>query len=77
MTQNIHALIRRFAKRAGLSEQEVLAEMQLAIDAGYHDPDPAVQAQWAAMPFRGKPTPEELILFLSQKMLSEEKQDKS
>ena len=64
MKQNINKVIRDIAKQEGVSEQEVIDEMQRAIDAGYSDPDPEVRAQWAAMPFRSKPTPQELIPYL-------------
>ena len=32
----------------GVPEAEVRAEMKKAMDAGRRDPDPAVQARWAA-----------------------------
>lgn len=71
MKQNMNGVIRQIAKQEGVSEQQVLDEMQKAIDAGYSDPDPAVQAYWASMPFKGKPTPQELIVYLAGKMRKE------
>ncbi len=68
MNRDIHAIIRDIAKQQGVSEREVIDEMQKAIDAGYGSSDPAVQAQWASMPFKGKPTPQELILYLADKL---------
>ena len=71
MKHDINNIIRHIAKQEGVSEQEVLVEMQKAIDAGYNAPDPAVQAYWASMPFKGKPTPEELIVYLAGKVQKE------
>ena len=71
MKQDINNIIRHIAKQEGVSEQEVLDEMQKAIDAGYSNPDPAVQAYWASMPFKGKPTPQELIVCLAGKVQNE------
>ena len=68
MNRDIHAIIRDIAKQQGVSEREVIDEMQKAIDAGYGSSDPAVQAQWVSMPFKGKPTPQELILYLADKL---------
>ena len=68
MNQDINRIIRRIAKQEGVSEQTVLDEMQKAIDAGYNNPDPSVQAYWASMPFDGKPSPQELILYLANKV---------
>lgn len=68
MNRSISRNIRHIAKQEGISEEEVLAEMQRAIDAGYNDSNPVVQAYWEAMPFRGKPTPQELIAYLASKV---------
>ena len=36
--------------------------MQIAIDAGFVNPDPAVQEEWEKMTLKGdRPTPEEVI----------------
>ena len=45
--------------------------MQSAIDEGYNNPDPAVRAYWAAMPFFDRPTPQKLILYLLEKIENE------
>lgn len=71
MNQDINAIIRHIAKQEGISEQEVINEMQKAIDEGFNNPDPSVQAYWAQMPFKGKPTPRELILYLAGKVQNE------
>lgn len=71
MKKDITGIIRRIVNQEGISEQEVIDEMQKAIDAGYNNPDPAVQAYWASMPFDGKPTPRELIVYLAGKIQNE------
>lgn len=68
MKNHIDDIIKKIAKQEGISEQEVVDEMQKAIDAGYNNQDPTVQASWVSMPFKGKPTPEELILYLAGKV---------
>lgn len=68
MNQDIDGIIRQIARQQGVSEREVIDEMQKAIDIGYGSPDPAVRAQWASMPFPVKPTPQELILYLANKL---------
>ena len=71
MKQNLNSIVRHIAKQERVSEQEVLDEMQKAIDAGYNNPDPTIQKNWATMPFEDKPTPQELILFLAGKIQNE------
>ena len=68
MNQDVNDIIRHIARQQGISERGVIDEMQKAIDAGYGSLDPAVRAQWASMPFKGKPTPQELIPFLADKL---------
>ena len=67
MKQKIDSLIRTIAKQEGVTEQEVLDGIRKAIDAGYESSDPSIQAYWAELPFRGKPTPQELIGYLARK----------
>ena len=46
----------------GIAEAEVRAEMEIAMMAGYNNPDPAVQAEWAKAPFENRvPTVEEFL----------------
>ena len=52
MNQDISDIIRHIAKQQGISEREVIDEMQKAIDAGYRSLDPAVRAQWASCPLK-------------------------
>ena len=43
--------------------------MQIAIDAGFDNPDPAVQEEWKKMTLKGdRPTPEEVINYAVKKL---------
>ena len=56
--------LRQIAKMEGVSIEEVYREIQIAIDAGYSNPDPAVQAVWKNVPLPcGKPRPEDVIAY--------------
>ena len=49
--------------------EEVRREMQIAIDAGFDNPDPAVQEEWKKMTLKGdRPTPEEVINYAVKKL---------
>ena len=44
-------------------------EMQIAIDAGFDNPDPDVQEEWKKMTLKGdRPTPEEVINYAVKKL---------
>ena len=50
------------AEQYNTTPEEVRREMQIAIDAGFDDPDPTVQAEWKKVNLKGdRPTPEEVI----------------
>lgn len=62
---NTNDIIERVAKQYGTTPVEVYSEIQKAIDAGFFNPDPKVQAEWKKINFKGeKPTPEEVIAYL-------------
>lgn len=53
------------AKENGVTVEEVLKEMELAIGAAFENPTPAA----LAIPRKGKvPTPEEFIKYISQQL---------
>lgn len=55
----------RVAKQHGVTKEEVYVEIQKAIDAGFDNPDPLVQAEWKKMNLKGeRPTPEEVIAYV-------------
>ena len=52
----------KIAEKYNTTPEEVRREMQIAIDAGFDSPDPAVQEEWKKMTLKGdRPTPEEVI----------------
>ena len=61
--------IKQLAKSHGVSEAEVRAEMEEAMRAGMANPDPAVQARWASIQWRGEtPTVEEFIACITEQI---------
>lgn len=55
-------IFERVAKQYNTTAAEVYEEIQIAIDAGFDNPDPDIQAEWRKMSFKGeRPTPEEVI----------------
>jgi len=69
-------ILRQVALENGVSLSEVRKEIQSAIDAAMSNPDPAVQAQWKAMSHNGQiPSPEEVIIYLAEKINKEENTD--
>ena len=62
-------IIREMAKTNGVSEEEIRAEMNKAIEAGMSASTPTAQAAWKASPFYGsKPSPEEFILWCASQI---------
>lgn len=58
-------IFEKVARENDTTATEVYSEIQKAIDAGFSNPDPMVQAEWKKMNFKGdKPTPEEVIAYL-------------
>ena len=52
----------KIAEKYNTTPEEVRREMQIAIDAGFDNPDPDVQEEWKKMTLKGdRPTPEEVI----------------
>lgn len=59
--------IRKIAEREGVSTEYVKKQMQIAMINGLCSTDPKVKAFWAAVPCeKDVPTPEELILYISE-----------
>ena len=66
---NTNDIFERVAKQYGTTSVEVYSEIQKAIDAGFANPNPRVQAEWKKMNFkREKPTPEEVIAYLVNRL---------
>jgi len=68
-------IIEKTAAREGVSVTEVRGKIEIAINAGLSNLDPAVQTYWAAIPKKGtKPTPEEVIIFIVNNLKEETRQ---
>lgn len=62
---NVNDVFEEVAKQHGITSSEVYNEIQKAIDAGFDNPDPDVQAEWKKMNIKGeRPTPEEVLEYL-------------
>lgn len=65
----ISNIFRELAARDRTSEFEVQRQIEIAIQTGIQNPDPAIRAQWEKVPCTGEiPTPEELILYIVQQI---------
>lgn len=57
-----HTIFEKVAEKFHTTPEEVYAEIQRAIDAGYDNADPKVQEEWSKVKIKGdRPTPEEVI----------------
>lgn len=57
------------ARKEGISVDEVRCEIQKAIDDAMQSDDPAVQAYWKKIKYKGeKPTPEEVVLYIAKQV---------
>ena len=64
-------IIRRVALEYHVPEAQVRFEMEEAMNAGRSNPDPAVQARWAAFSYAGaEPTLEEFLLWTAKQALN-------
>lgn len=62
-------IFERVARQHNTSVEDVKREIQMAMLAGMNDPTPEVQEHWKEIPCKGdKPTPEELLAYLTEKM---------
>mgnify|MGYP002410996379 CR=1 FL=1 len=67
MKKALAQIFERIAAEENTTAEEVRREIKAAIQEGFHNPDPNVQAQWARMPRKGNiPTPDELIAYVAQ-----------
>lgn len=64
----------KIAEKYNTTPEEVRREMQIAIDAGFDNPDPVVQEEWKKMTLKGdRPTPEEVINYAVKKLKGNKK----
>lgn len=60
-------IIRQMAQEYHVPERQIRTDMEEAINAGRNNPDPAIQARWAAFPCTGRePAVEEFILWVAE-----------
>ncbi len=65
------AAIEKIAEKEGVSVNEVIREIDLAIEEAMQNPDPLVQARWTLIPCAGdKPTAIEFIAYMRGKIHS-------
>ena len=59
----------KIAREEGISVDEVRCEIQKAIDDAMQSDDPAVQAYWKKIKYKGeKPTLEEVVLYIAKQV---------
>ena len=64
----VENVLQKLAQKEGKTPQQIKAEIRTALMEGLQNPDPGVQAYWKQIPCTGDiPTPEEVILHLSQR----------
>ena len=64
--------IEDLAAQNGVSVEEIRREIEIAIDAAIANPDPEAQKQWEQILKDGrKPTPEEFIEYMADKIRPE------
>lgn len=67
--RNFEEIIAKVAQENGTTPEDVLREMQLAIDEAYNHHDEEAQKLWGMMTFKGdRPTPEEFIFQVAMMM---------
>jgi hypothetical protein len=71
-SKDVSRILEVVAKEQGVSLDEIRGEIELALRQAQENSDMEMQAQWAKIPRAGeKPTPEEVILYLSEKLFYE------
>ena len=69
MKRTYSKVIKAVAKKHGVRPEIVYEEMKEAIEAGYNNPDPAVQEYWRKIAPDGKiPAPEKFIETLAERI---------
>jgi len=66
MKKEFKKMLRIIANDNNTTPENVYREMQIAIDSGFDNPDPKVQALWKQIPFKGdRPKPEDVVPYLA------------
>lgn len=59
-----NAALQKLAARENTTPEAICESIQTAIDAGFGNPDPEIQAAWKQIPFGGgHPTPEDVFTY--------------
>jgi len=68
--KNIYSeVIKKVAEQKGVTVDEIIADIETAINIGFHNLDPAIQEYWSKInPDGEKPTPEKLIEILAKEI---------
>lgn len=67
--KDFQTILRKIARENGTTPEQVRRDMQAAIDAGFDNPDPAVQAAWRGIPYKGeRPTAEDVVMGLASRL---------
>lgn len=67
-------IFEKVAEKFHTTPEEVYAEIQRAIDAGYDNTDPEVQAEWRKVKMKeNRPTPEEVINYAVSTLTAEQR----
>lgn len=70
---DVNAALERTAAESGVSMDEMLRDIEAAIDAAWEERTPETAEMWNKMGVNGrKPTPQEFIKFLSEQTMSEQ-----
>lgn len=65
-------IFEKVAEQHNTTTEEVYSEIQRAINAGFDNPDPAVQESWRKVKFKGeRPTTEEVMEYLAKRLRAE------
>lgn len=66
--RELNSILTRIAVENNTTVREVRQEMELAMQAGQANPDPAVQVMWNSIPRKGpRLTLEEFVAYLAKK----------
>ncbi len=69
---NFTAVIKMVARMHSVREDEVLREMQTAIEVALKSAEPAAQTHWSRISQKGDtPTPEEVVAYLVQQVMQD------
>lgn len=70
--KDMNKIFRKIARENHMTVDDVKKEISDVIDHGLNNPDPEIRKVWESMSDTGgKPTPEDVIKFMTQKVIEE------